>query len=179
MINLFSGITRTMFLFSFQKYADKLVILGDPIGENADFPLAIEEFQQIADLHGYTLTFYEVSNHMLPYLHESGFAFFKLGEEAFVDLENFSLSGKKMKGARAVKNKFERENYHFEIIKPPFTPELLNELKAVSDDWLQGRREKGYSLGFFNEDYLNKAELAILKDNAFTDHRLYKPNAGL
>ena len=153
-------------LFSFQKYADKLVILGDPIGENADFPLAIEEFQQIADLHGYTLTFYEVSNKMLPYLHESGFAFFKLGEEAFVDLENFSLSGKKMKGARAVKNKFERENYVFEIIKPPFSHELLNELKEISDDWLQGRREKGYSLGFFNEDYLNKAEIAILKDNA-------------
>jgi len=153
-------------LFSFQKYADKLVILGDPIGENADFPLAIEEFQQIADLYGYTLTFYEVSNKMFPYLHESGFAFFKLGEEAFVDLENFSLSGKKMKGARAVKNKFERENYVFEIIKPPFSHELLNELKEISDDWLQGRREKGYSLGFFNEDYLNKAEIAILKDNA-------------
>ena len=55
---------------------------------------------------------------------------------------------------------------HFEIIKPPFTHELLNELKEVSDDWLQGRREKGFSLGFFNEDYLNKAEIAILKDNA-------------
>lgn len=152
-------------LFSFQKYADKLVILGDPIGEKADFSLAIEEFQQISDLHGYTPAFYEVSNHMLPFLHESGFAFFKLGEEAFVDLEHFSFSGKKMKGARAVKNKFERENYIFEIIKPPFCPELLNELKAVSDAWLQGRSEKGFSLGFFDEDYLNKSELAILKEN--------------
>ena len=152
-------------LFSFQKYADKLVILGDPIGEKADFPLAIEEFQHTSDLHGYTPAFYEVSHHMLPYLHESGFDFFKLGEEAFVDLAHFSLSGKKMKGARAVKNKFERENYHFEIIKPPFSPGLFNELKTVSEDWLQGRKEKGFSLGFFDEDYLNKSELAILKDN--------------
>ncbi|QED50100.1 bifunctional lysylphosphatidylglycerol flippase/synthetase MprF [Cytobacillus dafuensis] len=151
-------------LFSFQKYADKLVILGEPIGEKSDFRHAIEEFQQISDLHGYTPVFYEVSNKMLPYLHESGFAFFKLGEEALVDLEQFSLSGKKMKGERAVKNKFERENYIFEIIKPPFSHELLNELKEISDDWLQGRREKGYSLGFFDENYLNKAEIAILKE---------------
>ncbi|MCM2982545.1 bifunctional lysylphosphatidylglycerol flippase/synthetase MprF [Niallia circulans] len=152
-------------LFSYQKYVDKLVILGDPIGEKADFPLAIEEFQQIADLHGYTLTFYEISEKMFPYLHESGFAFFKLGEEAFVDLKQFNLSGKKMKGARVVKNKFERENYVFEMIKPPFSHELLNELKKVSDDWLQGRSEKGYSLGFFDRDYLNKSEIAILKEN--------------
>ena len=110
------------------------------------------------------LLFMRVSNEMLPYLHENGFDFFKLGEEAFVDLENFSLSGKKMKGARAVKNKFERENYVFEIIKPPFSDELLNELKTISDDWLQGRREKGFSFGFFDEDYLNKAEIAILKN---------------
>ena len=46
-------------LFSFQKYADKMVILGDPIGENADFPLAIEEFPTNCGSYGYTPTFYE------------------------------------------------------------------------------------------------------------------------
>ncbi|RST77595.1 bifunctional lysylphosphatidylglycerol flippase/synthetase MprF [Siminovitchia acidinfaciens] len=151
-------------LFPYQMYADKLIILGDPVGDRKDMPSAIEEFQQVSDLYGYTPVFYEVSMNMLPYLHESGFDFFKLGEEGFVELNEFSLSGKKMKGERAVINKFKRENYTFEIIKPPFSSESLSNLKEVSDDWLQGRREKGYSLGFFEESYLNKSDIAILKD---------------
>ncbi|KAB2333181.1 bifunctional lysylphosphatidylglycerol flippase/synthetase MprF [Cytobacillus depressus] len=151
-------------LFSFQKYADKVVVLGDLIGEPSEFPLAIEEFLSISDLYGYTPVFYEVSNDMIPTLHENGFDFFKLGEEAFVDLEHFSLSGKKMKGMRAVKNKFERENFIFDIVKPTFSNELLKELKEVSNEWLKGRKEKGFSLGFFDEDYLNKSDIAILKD---------------
>ncbi|WP_347551218.1 bifunctional lysylphosphatidylglycerol flippase/synthetase MprF [Pseudalkalibacillus hwajinpoensis] len=157
--------SKSNVLFCFQKSADKLVVLGDPIGEKEEFPLAIEEFQQMADLHGYSPVFYEVSNTLLPTLHENGFGFFKLGEEAFVVLDRFTLSGKKMKGLRAVKNKFERENFLFEIVKPPHSDELLNKLKEVSDEWLHGRKEKGYSLGFFDEDYLNKSEISIMKEN--------------
>lgn len=150
-------------LFSYQTYADKLVILGNPLGKKADFPAAIEEFMRAADLYGYTLAFYEVSDEMLPSLHEYGYDFFKLGEEATVDLTSFSLSGKRRKGERAVKNKFEREHYRFDVIAPPFQPELMNELHEVSEQWLQGREEKGFSLGFFDEDYLHKSEVAVVQ----------------
>jgi phosphatidylglycerol lysyltransferase len=151
-------------LISFQKYADKLVILGDPIGEKYELSNAIEEFQEIADLHGFTPVFYQVSDEMLPYLHGHGFAFFKLGEEAFVDLKNFSLTGNKMKGLRALRDKLLRADYSFEVVSPPFSKELLEELSEVSYEWLQGREEKGFSLGFFSVDYLNKAPIAIVKD---------------
>ncbi|OCA91741.1 bifunctional lysylphosphatidylglycerol flippase/synthetase MprF [Pseudobacillus wudalianchiensis] len=150
-------------LFSYQKYADKLVILGNPIGKKTEFPRAIEEFMSAADLYGYTLAFYEVTDDMLPSLHEYGYDFFKLGEEAAVDLESFTLSGKKMKGERAIKNKFEREQYRFEMIDPPFSKEVINELNNISHQWLQGREEKGFSLGFFDEDYLNKSKIAVVK----------------
>jgi len=152
-------------MFAYQVYADKLVVLGDPIGDRDDLPLAIEEFRETADLHGYTPVFYEVSEKMLRFLHENGYDFFKLGEEAYVDLDSFSFSGKKMKGARAVKNKFERENYQFKIASPPFHADFMKELKEISDEWLQGRTEKGFSLGFFDEDYLNKAEIAVVRVN--------------
>lgn len=151
-------------LISFQKYADKLVILGEPIGERSDISEAIEEFQEIADLYGYTLVFYQVGDEMLPHLHNHGFAFFKLGEEAIVDLNSFSLAGNKMKSFRAVKNKFAREHFIFEIVDPPHSKALLCELQEISDDWLKGRREKGFSLGFFDEGYLNKAPIALVRD---------------
>ncbi|MDQ1145471.1 phosphatidylglycerol lysyltransferase [Bacillus sp. SORGH_AS 510] len=151
-------------LIPFQKYADKLVILGDPIGEQIEISNAIEEFQEIADIHGFTPVFYQVSDDMLPYLHGHGFAFFKLGEEAFVDLKTFSLSGNKQKALRTLKNKLNRESYEFELIKPPFSACFIEELREVSNEWLQGRKEKGFSLGFFDEEYLNKAPIAIVRD---------------
>lgn len=151
-------------LFSFSQYADKLVILGDPIGEKSEMANAIEEFQEISDLHGYTPVFYQVSNDMLPLLHGNGYDFFKLGEEAFVELGNFSSAGDNVTGLRAIGNKFKRENFSFQVIKPPHSGTLIAELREISNDWLEGRREKGFSLGFFDERYLNKSEIAIIKN---------------
>ena len=36
----------------------------------------------------------------------------------------------------------------------------MQEMKAVSDIWLNGRKEKGFSLGFFDEAYLQQAPIA-------------------
>ena len=92
--------------------------------------------------------------------------FLSLGEEAFVDLDSFTFTGKKMKGFRAVKNKFERENYSVEFLSPPYSSEIINELEEVSMKWLQGRAEKGFSLGFFDEQVtLNTSRIAILREN--------------
>jgi phosphatidylglycerol lysyltransferase len=151
-------------LIPFQKYADKLVILGDPIGEKSELSKAIDEFQEKADLHGFTLVFYQVSDEMLPYLHNHGFAFFKLGEEAYVDLRTFSLSAVNKQGLQGLREQFTREKYSYKILHPPFKEDLLKKLREISDDWLQGREEQGFSIGFFDEDYLNKAPIAILYD---------------
>ena len=151
-------------LFSYQAYADKIVVLGNPVGLESNFSSAIEEFLETADQYGYTPVFYEINNKILPALHEHGFGFFKLGEEAHVDLDSFTFTGKKMKGYRAVKNKFERENFSVKLVNPPFSSEMMNELEEVSMKWLQGRAEKGFSLGFFDEQYLNTSRIAILRD---------------
>ena len=151
-------------LIAFQQYADKLIILGEPVGERSEMSNVVAEFQEIADLHGFSPVFYQVRDEMLPLLHNHGFAFFKLGEEAFVDLKTFSLSGLKMKSLRVIQNKFTKEKFCFELIEPPFSDELLTELKEISNDWLEGRKEKGFSLGYFDEEYLNKAPIAIIRN---------------
>lgn len=151
-------------LFAFQKYADKLVVLGNPVGDHREFHDCIEEFHDVANLYGYTPVYYEVTKEMLPMLHENGYDFFKLGEEAFVNVEEFSLSGKKMKNLRAVKNKLEREGFSCNVLEPPFSDELLSRLQFISEQWLQGRLEKGFSLGFFDKDYLNLGPIAVVKN---------------
>ncbi|MGE8206432.1 bifunctional lysylphosphatidylglycerol flippase/synthetase MprF [Heyndrickxia sp. NPDC080065] len=151
-------------MMMYERYGDKLVVLGDPVGNEQEFFHAIEEFQDFADLYGFTPAYYQVTTDLIPKLHENGYDFFKLGEEAYVDLTSFTLSGGKMKGLRSTKNKFEKEGFSFQVLQPPFTNDLFQSLREISDQWLEGKSEKGYSLGFFDEDYLRRAPIAILND---------------
>ena len=87
--------------------------------------------------------------------HDFGYNFFKLGEEAVVDLNTFTITGKKRAGMRATFNRFEREGYTFSIHEPPFSDELYEELRKVSDAWLGGKER--FSLGYFDREYISRA----------------------
>ncbi|WNS47055.1 bifunctional lysylphosphatidylglycerol flippase/synthetase MprF [Paenibacillus sp. MMS20-IR301] len=150
-------------LFAFARVRDKLVVLGDPLGPLNRVNDAISEFRQAADLYGLTVVFYQGTPAYLPVYHEQGYRFFKLGEEALVPLENFKLSGARNGSLRGVKSRFEREGYLFEIAEAPHADELLQELRLISEEWLAGRLEKGYSLGWFSGPYLQQAPLAVLR----------------
>lgn len=69
-----------------------------------------------------------------------------------------------MKGTRAVLNRIEREGFTFDVLQPPFSTEQMSTFKNISDNWLGSRKEKGFSLGFFSEDYLQRAPIAVVKN---------------
>ena len=169
---------RKNVLFMYQPYADKLVVLGDPIGEKTEIANAIQDFHEVADLHGYTPVFYQVSDEMLAYLHGNGYAFFKLGEEASVDLEKIHLSMENKRISHLAEENFSQQEYRFEVIKPPYPKQLEAELEKISDTWLEGRVEKGFSIGFFDKNYLNRGYLAVGKnsDNQLIGFASIMPN---
>lgn len=144
--------------------SNALVVLGDPIGDTASFQSLLIEFYNYAEKLGYDIIFYQVSDRFMPLYHNFGNQFFKLGEEAIIDLTQFTTSGKKCRGFRATLNKFSDLNIQFEIVEPPFSKELFNELKEVSDQWLDGRSEMHFSVGQFTEDYLKEAPIGIMKN---------------
>ncbi|GAY72628.1 L-O-lysylphosphatidylglycerol synthase [Lentilactobacillus kosonis] len=149
--------------FMFRAVADKLVVMGEPVGNPDKFSEAIDYFMVQADQQGYRLVFYEINEEMTMLLHEKGFDFIKTGETGLVDVQNFTLAGKRHRGERALMNKFDRDNYSFEILKPPFSSEFIQTLREISNEWLDGKEEKGFSLGFFDEYYLNQAPIAVMK----------------
>ncbi|AQY51436.1 lysylphosphatidylglycerol synthetase [Listeria weihenstephanensis FSL R9-0317] len=151
-------------VFPFRLKADKMVIMGEPVGDKAYLEDALEELMIYADKFGYRPVFYEVDVDMLAFLHDHGFDFMKIGEEGFVSLPEFTLTGKKRKGERALMNKFEREGYTFEIIEPDYDERTIQRLRDISDDWLDGRSEKGFSLGYFDVYYLEQAPIAIARN---------------
>lgn len=150
--------------FQFAICNNKCIVMGDPSGKKEDFPAALEAIINQADCLGYSPVFYEVSESFVFILHEYGYEFFKMGEEAQVYLPDFSLSGKKMKGTRALINRLEKTGTTFEVVQPPYSAEFLAELHQISNAWLGSRKEKGFSLGFFAEDYLQRSEIAIVRN---------------
>jgi len=169
-------------LIQFARSGNRLVVLGDPSGNPLSFSKVITEFLHEADKFGYTCIFYQIESKWMGLYHDFGYNFFKLGEEAVVDVSTFTLSGKKRAGLRATMHRFEREGYVFSIIPSPITNELYTQLKRVSDAWLDGKKEKGFSLGYFDLDYINRAPVATIADEngriiAFTTLMpVYQPN---
>ncbi|WP_283678038.1 bifunctional lysylphosphatidylglycerol flippase/synthetase MprF [Lentilactobacillus sp. Marseille-Q4993] len=150
--------------FMYKQFADKLVIMGEPVGNSDKVEAAVDDFMTQADRYDYKLVFYEVNQETTMTLHEKGFDFIKTGEDGLVDVQNFTLAGKRHRGERALVNKFDREGYTFEIIEPPFSDDVFDRLETISKEWLAGKSEKGFSLGFFDRYYLEKAPVAVMRN---------------
>ncbi len=151
-------------LISFAAIKDKLVVLGEPVGNQKKLKESIVEFREFADTYKLIPVFYEISDENYSVYHDLGYEFFKLGEEATVDLMDFSLSGKKKKDLRIAKNKVDDGELDFQVISPPFTEEFIRELREVSDEWLGSRTERGFSMGWFDEEYLSRTPIAVIKN---------------
>ena len=64
----------------------------------------------------------------------------------------------------ALGSRLERAGCSFEVLPGPEVPLLLPELKAISDTWLAEThtREKGFSVGLFDEGYPQRFPVGIV-----------------
>jgi phosphatidylglycerol lysyltransferase len=140
------------------------VSMGDPVGPPEVRRDLAWQFRELADRHGGLIAFYEVGTEDLPLYLDLGLALRRIGEEARVPLEHFSLEGSARKGLRSTQRRAEREGCRFELAPPERVPELLPALRGISDAWLAHRntREKRFSLGFFDPDYLRRTPVALV-----------------
>jgi phosphatidylglycerol lysyltransferase len=140
------------------------IALNDPCGNPASFSQLVREFRAAADIYGAKPVFYRVGAQQLSLYVDLGLQLIKLGEEALVDIQQFTLKGNAQTAFRTSLNKLTREGYEFKILDSSDLPEHFDNLRLVSEQWLAQKkvREKGFSLGFFNEDYLATGALAVI-----------------
>jgi phosphatidylglycerol lysyltransferase len=141
------------------------VCLGGPVGPKAERAELAWRFRELSDLYGGWPLFYEVPSEDLPLYLDMGSTLLKLGEDARVPLGDFSLSGVNRKALRGSVNRVQRLGCRLEIVPKEGVPAILQELHQVSDDWLATKRtrEKGFSLGFFQEGYLQRYPCAVVR----------------
>ncbi|MFP7776120.1 bifunctional lysylphosphatidylglycerol flippase/synthetase MprF [Streptococcus dysgalactiae] len=151
-------------VLQFSIYQNKCVVMGDPIGNKSFYRSALTAFVKACQEDNMSAIFYEISQETTLILHDLGFDFIKFGESAQVDLNTFSLEGKNSKKYRLMSHKLENKGYSFDVYQPPHSADLLDQLEEISNAWLDGRRERGFSLGYFNRDYLQLAPIAVVKN---------------
>jgi phosphatidylglycerol lysyltransferase len=141
------------------------VSMGDPVGPADEAEELVWRFYEMADQHGDRAVFYQVTPEYLHLYLELGFGLLKLGEEARVHLPEFSLEGGARRGLRHALHRAEREGCRFEMVTPAEVERLLPELRRISGAWLEekGTREKGFSMGFFDERYLARFPAALIR----------------
>ncbi len=143
-----------------------MVVFADPTIEPGYERKCLSIMLQKAAELDRTLVFYQISAHWLPALHDFGYSFFKLGEEAFVDLSEFNIQGNKGKAMRNVLNRFRSDGYTFTVLPPAEIPPLLPELHLISDAWLRSKhaRERQFSIGYFDGSYLSRFPCAVVRN---------------
>jgi len=150
-------------------YADQgrsRIVMGDPLGRSAGEDDLLWRFVERSRDEGLRPVFYSVSVTEVPRFVDMGFKLFKLGEEARVDISHFSLDSADAKELRRSLNRFQKNGCTFTIWDPETVTKELPVLRKISDEWLAEHKagEKGFSLGFFSDDYVRRFPCAVVRD---------------
>jgi phosphatidylglycerol lysyltransferase len=142
------------------------IVLGDPVGPAEALEALVRAFAGYAHDNDWGIAFHQVPSDHLPLYHRLGFRRLKVGDDAIVELTAFNLEGRAIRDIRQAVHRVERSGITFHMQEPPLPDELLAELRHVSDEWLQipGRRERGFTLGRFEDAYLRSSAVATAVD---------------
>jgi len=140
------------------------IAMGDPVGKKENQESLVWQFRELADKNSARIAFYQVSQDNLPLYLDLGLVLIKLGEEALVFLQDFDLKGGRRSGLRTTNNKFSKLDLKFDVLDRPQVHARMSGLRHVSESWLQTKKvnEKGFSLGFFSENYLSRCRCGVI-----------------
>ena len=139
------------------------IVMGDPIGEPAAWPALLWRIRDLADAAQGRLLLYQISAPVLDLAIGMGLHIVKYGEEAVVDLPDLRLETPRLRSLRKAERAAARRGLTFRVVPAAAVPVILDELRAISDDWLaaKGQSEKGFSLGRFDPEYLAHFDIAV------------------
>ncbi len=141
------------------------IALGDPVGAQTGAEELVWRLREISDRHGGQTVFYQVCAERLALYVDLGLAALKIGEEARVPLESFSLEGAARADLRQSHRRAQRDGASFEVLAPEAVDALMPALQGISDAWLTSKStgEKRFSMGAFTPAYLRQFPVAVVR----------------
>jgi phosphatidylglycerol lysyltransferase len=167
--HFFSANGRAVIAYHFE--SDTLLAIGDPIGPPEEMPALLAAFERFCVEHDWQFAFYQARPERLNEYRARGWSAVHVGEDAVLRPERFSLEGGAMGNIRRAVNKLARDGIEVRHWVPganAFDPardpdHVLEQLRAVSAEWLQGRPggEKGFCMGRFDPPALGGVWLSV------------------
>ncbi|MEU1226855.1 phosphatidylglycerol lysyltransferase domain-containing protein [Streptomyces sp. NPDC005828] len=121
---------------------------GDPIGDVEAWPGAIERFMDEAKAHSWTPAVMGCSETGgQVWTRETGLDALELGDEAVVDVADFSLTGRAMRNVRQMVKRIERNGYTTRVRRVrDLDDEELERVRRAAADWRGTDTERGFSM---------------------------------
>ena len=164
-------------LVNYQLTNNTAIVLGDPICAPEAYEQVTRSFLNFCALHHWRVAFYQASPEHLATYRALKLHTFKMGEEAIIHPQTFTLSGSALANVRTSCRRAEREGVRVQWHEGVPPPEVMQQLEYISKAWLEGKAgkqvaEMGFSMGKLVE-LIDTAERA----EAVATH--YKPSNGL
>ena len=151
-------------LVNYRLESNVAVVLGDPVCAPEAFERVTRSFLDFCTLRNWRVAFYQTyPDHLSAYralkLHA-----FKIGEEALIDPQTFTLNGSAIANVRISARRAERDEVVIHWYEGVLPVEVMNQLEHISNAWLEHKTgqqtsEMGFSMGRL-EELPNTAERA-------------------
>ncbi len=146
------------------------VVAGDPIGPESELAGAVQEFKAFCSQQDWTMVFWQVRNDLVDLYHSFGMHLLKIGEDAVINTQSFTLKGGAMANVRSSAKRAEKEGLQVVFYRGQVQDvEQLVQIERISQKWVaqKGGSEMGFSMGQFNSngDPEQITALAVDKQN--------------
>jgi len=143
-------------LVNYRLETNVAVVPGDPVCAPASFERVTRSFLDFCTLRNWHVAFYQANTEHLPAYRALKLHAFKIGEEALIDPQDFTLDGSTMANVRTSARRAERDNVNICWYEGVPSAEGMQQLEQISSAWLEHKAgkhtsEMGFSMGRLNE----------------------------
>lgn len=134
--------TRVDGVIPYGAVGETVIVNGDPVCADQDFPALLEEFKEFCQKSAHNLFFLSVTDYYLEEYQKQGFGFVKCGEEARFRLSEYEISGKKGAKMRMNINHATKAGVMVKEYKvqEQRDPALEKEFERITQEWLQEKK---------------------------------------
>src|SRR5205807_8520015 len=143
-------------LVNYRLTSNVAVVLGDPVCAPKAFEHVTRSFLDFCALHNWRVAFYQAYPERLATYRALKLRAFKIGEEAIINPQTFTLSGSTMANVRTSCRRAEREGVSIQWYEGIPPTEVMYQLEQISSAWLESKAgehasEMGFSMGRLDE----------------------------
>lgn len=149
--------------------AGVLLVSGDPIGPPEAVPGLLRDLCGFAEARGLALGVVGASEEFTALATGAGLGSFYIGDEAIVELAEFSLEGRAIRKLRQAVTRVRKAGYTVALQPMGELAEAeLRELEEVSDRWRGDEPERGFSMAIdcLRGDHLDESLVVVARDDA-------------